>query len=195
MMPKFNPKRKGRSQQPESPPPGTTEKKSGTYKRGTPNRTKFYGIVIIAAIATGLVMLLTTDLFATSTIKQWDHVQLHLTIWIWPTNDDWNETLPADYSNTQWYNFTTIYENSTDSNASVYKSGLPIRLYEEVRNYKVGFGRTIKIDNCTDANRDGYDDTTGLPALGWGFPVPGFENFAKKTVVVRFEVLAIDPHT
>ncbi len=190
-MPKYNPKRKSRSQQPQTPPQSSPEKKSGTYSRGSSKSTKFAGIIIIAAIATGLVFFLMNSSDFTVSIRQWDHVQLHLTIWIWPTNDNWNDTIPANYNGTQWYNFTTIYEESNDSNASVYKYGLPTRIYEEARTSLVGSGRTFKIDNCTDSNKDGLDDTTGNPAKGWGFAVPGFEIFVNEIIVVRYEVLEI----
>ncbi len=192
-MPKFNPKRKTKGQQPESSPSSPQPKKRGTYSRGSSKMTKFYGIIIIAAIATGLFFLLSDYINPPPTIAQWDHVQLHLKIWIYPADGKWNESIPTDYDDAPWYNFTTIYEVSTDTNASVNKLGLPIGIYNKVRFYNVG-GKSpaFQILNCTDSDKDKKDDTTGQPADGWGFSVPGFELFVNKIIVVKFEVLAIN---
>ncbi len=200
-MPKFNPKQKTRSQKPSSPSPSTPEKKSGTYKRGSPKLTKFYGLLIIAAVATGMVFLLMNYQNLPPPIAQWDHIQLRLKIWIWPPNGEWNESMPTAYDDTQWYNFTTIYEPSTETNnASIYYYGLPTGIYERVRTAGTGVeSAPFKIDNCVDTNpKDGNDDKTGSPALGWGFVINSldpFKGFFNKTIVVSFEILEHIPHT
>ncbi len=194
-MPKFNPKRKAKSQQPKSPSPSDTPKKSGTYSRGSPRSTKLYGIIIIAAIASGMVLLLSDYMQnLPPTIAQWDHVQLRLQIWIWPADGKWNDTITPDQDTTQWYNFTTIYAPSSDSNVTItQKVGLPLGIYNKVRSYSVGRqSPPFQILNCIDINEDQKDDKTGQSADGWGFPES--HPFYNKTIVVKFEVLAHDPN-
>jgi hypothetical protein len=202
-MPKFNPKRKGRSQRPETPPPNSSEKKGGTYKgtyKGRSSKlTKFYGVIIIAAIATGLFFLFDSlNSAGTPTIDKWDHVELRLTIWIYPKVGKWDESM-ANVTTLNWYNFTTIYEESSDTNTTIARKdgipiGLPIGIYEEVRYSQVGIeSRAIMINNCIDADKDKKDDTTGETARGWGFPET--HEYYNTTIVVKFMIITHHPHS
>ncbi len=188
-MPKPNPKRKAKSQQVKAPS-SSEPKKSGTYSRGSPKMTKFYGIIIIATIGTGLFFLFDT-LYKNlpPAIAQWDHVQLQLRIWIFPTIGEWDESMD-NVTSVKWYNFTTIYEPSTDTNVTVDKEGLPMGIYNKAREYNVGGkSQAFYIKNCIDLNKDKKDDYDNEPALGWGFPETA--PFYNKTIVVKLEVLAI----
>ena len=191
-MPKYNPKRKVKSQRQgedsQSSSTSAPAKKKGSYSRRSSALTKFYGLIIIVSIITGIVFLVNNlSENHPPDIEQWDHVQLYLEIWISDADVPWDETKP-NYTWTEWYNFTTIYEPSTDTNETVNTDGLPLGIYEKVPEHSVGVkSDAFMILNCIDLDKDKKDDHTGQRANGWGFPES--HQFWNKTIIVKFEIL------
>ncbi|HMF34170.1 MAG TPA: hypothetical protein VKK79_22285 [Candidatus Lokiarchaeia archaeon] len=133
------------------------------------------------------------------TVQQWDHVELNLYIWLETTYDNTSASVtpPPDLNITQqWYNFTTIYQNSSDTAPNVNTTGLPVGIYSGVNGgdgilgHHVGDSSPtpLYIPACSDLDKDGYDDyQTTRKALGWGFP--DTNPFYNKTIIVTWAIL------
>jgi hypothetical protein len=202
-MPKYNPKRdKTQASDNEAPKNAPKKKEKGTYFRKASSHGKFYGIIIIAVFLVGLIYILYQQPQGPTgpVVAQWDHVELNLCIW---TDAHYfsNATAPPapDANVTYWYNFTTIYQNSTDTNTSVLIWGLPVGIYSGVGGNEGVLGKSVNyksnpiyIQACTDPDKTGYDSQNPTQkAYGWGFinNDPLSKEFFNTTIIVTYVIL------